>query len=229
MIFLTGDTHREIDIHKLNAKQFPQGKLLAKTDYVIVSGDFGFLWDYSNANKWWLNWISSRGFTTLFVDGNHENFDMIDALPVTQWNGGNVHVINNSVIHLMRGQVFNIEGLNFFTFGGAESVDKADRKRYIDWWPQEDPSWIEYEEGLSNLERHGNKVDYILTHTCSSNTLLALESKIGQLKPITSQNKFFDVLAEQVTYKHWYFGHFHEDMQIDDKHTVLYNSVVRIN
>lgn len=95
---------------------------------------------------------------------NHENHDALDAYPVEFWNGGKVHKISDSIIHLMRGQVFTIEGKKFFTMGGAESHDKIYRKEGISWWPREMPSNDEYEEGLANLDKVNNQVDYILSH-----------------------------------------------------------------
>ncbi len=38
-IFFTGDIHGSIDIQKLNATNFPEGKNLTKDDYVIICGD----------------------------------------------------------------------------------------------------------------------------------------------------------------------------------------------
>ena len=95
---------------------------------------------------------------------NHENHDALDAYPVEFWNGGKVHKISDSIIHLMRGQIFTIEGKKFFTMGGAESHDKIYRKEGISWWPREMPSNDEYEEGLANLDKVNNQVDYILSH-----------------------------------------------------------------
>lgn len=43
MIFITGDVHGEIDIHKLNTKNFPIQRELTKDDYVMVAGDFGLV------------------------------------------------------------------------------------------------------------------------------------------------------------------------------------------
>lgn len=46
-------------------------------DYVIICGDFGGVWDFeieSMREKMNLEWLNSRNFTTLFVDGNHENY-----------------------------------------------------------------------------------------------------------------------------------------------------------
>ena len=40
--------------------------------------------------------------------------------PVAEWHGGKVHRIRPHVLHLMRGQIFELEGCRFFTMGGAK-------------------------------------------------------------------------------------------------------------
>ena len=116
MIFVTGDTHGSLDIHKLNTVNFHQ-KDLSKQDYVVILGDFELLWNNSGKDKYWLDWLNKKNFTTLFVDGNHENFDLLNSFEVDTWCGGKVHHIRNSIFHLMRGQVFSIDGYTIFTMG----------------------------------------------------------------------------------------------------------------
>lgn len=130
-MFVTGDLHGYEDISKLNSKRFPANKHLTKEDYVIVAGDFGLVWDHQQDELYWRKWLARKNFTTLFIDGNHENFDLLNSYPVEQWNGGKIHKINDSILHLMRGQVFSIHGLKVFTFGGAQSHDKAYRKENV--------------------------------------------------------------------------------------------------
>lgn len=52
MIFITGDTHGEIDIRKFNSRKFPEQKNLSKSDFVIVAGDFGIPWDRTKEYKY---------------------------------------------------------------------------------------------------------------------------------------------------------------------------------
>ena len=85
MFFITGDTHR--DFTRFSAKSFPEQKNMSKDDYVIVCGDFG-IWDTSNEERYWLGWLNDKPFTTLFVTGNHENFDLLKVLPIENWRGG---------------------------------------------------------------------------------------------------------------------------------------------
>lgn len=103
MIYITGDIHG--DPTRLSKEAFPEQSKMTKEDYVIVCGDFGLVWDQieSKTEEYWLNWLQNKPFTTLFVDGNHENHDRLDAMPVSEWNGGNVHFVRPNVIHLIRG------------------------------------------------------------------------------------------------------------------------------
>ena len=115
MIYITGDIHGSP--YRFSTREFPEGKEMTKDDVVIICGDFGLIWDLDENNveeKYWLNWLEEKLFTTIFVDGNHENFDRLYNYPVEKWNGGNVHKIRPSVIHLMRGQVFQLCGKKFF-------------------------------------------------------------------------------------------------------------------
>ena len=136
MIFITGDTHGDVNFLKLKelakSRKESNKPALTKSDYVIICGDFGGVWNKGRFNQD-LQAFKRLPFTVLFVDGNHENFDILDALPVEIWKGGKVHRVVDNVIHLMRGQVFTIESKTFFTFGGAESIDKDTRAEGESW------------------------------------------------------------------------------------------------
>ena len=167
MIYVTGDTHIPIDIRKLNVKNFPEQRNMTKNDYLIICGDFGGVWNNSKEELYWRKWLQEKPFTTLWIDGNHENFELLNTFQVQEWKGGKVHFINDSVIHLMRGQVFTIDGLKFFTMGGASSIDKQFRVEGKSWWKEEIPSKEEFDEALDNLDKHKWEVDYVITHTIS--------------------------------------------------------------
>ncbi len=145
MIYLTGDAHGEHDMPKLSSKRFPQGKDLTKEDYVIILGDFGLLWDIelSPIEIYWLNWLENKPWTTLFIDGNHENFNRINALPEVSMFGSKVGKVNDSVFHLKRGHIYNINDMKILTIGGAASIDKMQRTENISWWKEELISYTE--------------------------------------------------------------------------------------
>lgn len=250
MIYATGDTHGDW-MHRLNMASFPEQKDMKKDDYVVILGDFG-LWDDSRRERHALDWLEGRNFTTLFVDGNHENYDMLDAMPVQEWHGGRVHALRPSVLHLMRGQVFTIQDRRFFAFGGARSHDISDgildasapdyRKRrrlldarnalyridHISWWAREMPSEAEMEEGRKNLAACGNKVDYIITHSPCTGLIAELEGGEGHLVP-DALTDYLEQVRETVSYGHWLFGHMHVNMPYPVyASSCLYEQIVRI-
>ena len=124
MIYITGDTHG--GFQRFGSKYFPQQTQMGRNDYMIICGDFGGLWDGGQKDQHWLDWLAEKPFTTLFVDGNHENFDLLNALPEKEWHGGRVHEVRENILHLMRGQIFTFSGLTWFTMGGASSHDIQD-------------------------------------------------------------------------------------------------------
>lgn len=229
MIYVTGDIHGSIEVgSRFNSRNFPQGRSLTKQDYVLIVGDFGLLWADDAEDKFWLKWLANKPWTTLFIDGNHENFNLLEAYPVSEWNGGKVHLINSSIIHLMRGQVFEIEGKKFFTFGGAASHDKEFRKIDISWWEREMPSDEEYLKGIKNLEKNHWAVDYVFSHICSEDALCWLITRYNLLVEIDDMHKYFLKIKSKLLYSKWFFGHFHYDVELPDNERLVYKDVVRI-
>ena len=229
MIYLTGDTHIPIDISKLNTKNFPEQREMTREDFLIVLGDFGLLWHEDKEYKHWLTWLQQKPFTILWLDGNHENHDWIQSLPVQTWHGGNVHFIADNIIHLMRGQIFGIEGKNFFVMGGAQSSDRQYRVEGKSWWAGEVPSEVEGFEAFRNIkELHatGGPVDYVLTHTCPRFLIPILFAVYNNDDPTT---KLLDVIHLQVMDEitGWYFGHWHEDVDLEKYHC-LHDRVMRL-
>lgn len=229
MILITGDTHCPHDMQKLNTTNFPQQKNLTKKDFLIICGDFGMVWwpkfvkNYKE-DLYWQNWLREKNFTTLFVDGNHENHAMLTELPIIDMFGGKVGKVCDSIYHLKRGEIYTIEGKKFFCFGGARSHDKHLRREGISWWSEEMPSMNEMNYGIDNLKKYDNSVDYIITHCCGSD----MQAKISPYYETDSLTQYFKFLGSEVEFKHWYFGHYHDDIEIDDKHTCLFNKIVEI-
>ena len=210
MIYVTGDCHQNFE--RFNASIFPEQNDMTKDDYVIICGDFGGVWNKDEESKeetMLMDWLDCKFFTTLFVDGNHENFDRLYEYPVEEWHGGKVHKIRPSVIHLMRGQVFDIEGASFFTFGGATSHDidggilepddpdfKKKRKKlnkgilpyrinHVSWWERELPTEEEAKSVMDEVKEESptNKSSLILLfHPNGHNFLLTGDACSATLK-----------------------------------------------
>lgn len=225
MIYVTGDTHIPIDISKLSSKNFPQQKELTKNDYVIICGDFGGVWYGGPKDDYWLDWLEEKNFTTLFVDGNHENFAALSQYEPCSWNGGKVQFIRPSVVHLMRGYVYDLEGMKIFAMGGARSSDRAFRTEGVSWWPEEMPNEEEIRRARQNLAINDNQVDIIITHDAPRSIARMIDfakSEDDELMP------FFDEIRNTVGYRHWYCGHFHVDWNVDESHTVIYNKIIQL-
>lgn len=231
-IFVTGDTHG--DFRRFTSNNFKNGKDLDKSDFMIITGDFGGIWDVNQSGpqeKHWLNWLDEKPWTTLFVSGNHENFDRLDKFPLIDMFGSKVGKINNSIFHLRRGEIYNIAGRNIFTFGGGYSIDKARRTEFISWWKQEQPSNEEYKKGLKTLKAANNTVDYIITHTAPEIMFNKLGEVFWMEEKIPGEEQlraYFDMLITNINYKQWFCGHFHKDWSVN-KFNFLYFNIEELN
>lgn len=228
MIYLTGDTHGTIEIGKLSRANLAVERVEpGEDDFVIILGDFGLVFapdGQSAEERWWLKWLDKKPWTTLFIDGNHENFARLNALPEEEWHGGRVHRVSESVLHLMRGQVFEIDGRSFFTMGGAASHDRQFRKEGRSWWPEELPSEEELARADAALDGCGRRVDYVLTH-CAP-TLVQ-----GRINPTFLPDRLTEYLQhvrDTTAFHRWHFGHYHIDREYDDGFCALYDCVVPI-
>ena len=224
MICVTGDTHHDRE----RVKEVVNRLELTENDTLIVTGDFGFLYYDTYAEQLVLNALSLLPCTICFVDGNHECFPAIFRYPEEIWNGSRVHKIRENIYHLMRGQVYEIEGKKIFTMGGAYSVDRMFRKLNVSYWEEEIPSQEEMEEARRNLEYHNYDVDYILTHTLPSSVKLLMGYDVSQEHEEDSDfTDFLDEVREKTSYKRWFAGHFHMNKIVSpaDNITVLYEGV----
>ena len=250
MIYITGDCHGSFR-WRFSSVNFPQQFRCKKNDYVIVAGDFGNSLSEDSPDASELEWLEQCPWTTLFVDGNHEQFENLSQYPVEEWMGGKVHRIKSSVIHLMRGQVYEIDGLKIFAFGGAKSHDISDgilepddpeydskkkmwewlgkkyRINYINWWKEELPSEEEMEEGAKNLKRHGNKVDLIITH-CAP-TEIQTQHFGNRDYESDRLTDYLQYIHDSVEYRTWYFGHYHSNKKISDREMVVFDEIVKIS
>lgn len=223
MVYVTGDMHG--DEERLYDSEW---RKLKSGDILIVCGDFGYLWNGGKREKSVIEYLGSRKFNVCFVDGTHENFSKINSCRETIWKGGHVHRINGNMYHLMRGQIFNFDGLKVFTFGGGESEDREVRNSEESgiWFREELPSPGELATGANNLDEAGLKVDYIITHEPPLKLKSAMLSRKGQDDRPNKLNGYFEELAKSVNFSHWYFGSLHEDRLVTENYTCLFKKIV---
>lgn len=217
-ILITGDTHGDLSLIR-----FQKAKKL-KPDYLIVTGDFGYLYDGSKEEVNALNQLEKMPYTILWVDGNHENFDLLKTYPDIEYKGGIAQQIRKNIFRLKRGEIYTIEGKTFFTFGGAKSIDRMFRTLGKSYWIEECPTDEEKNYGLNNLCKANNKVDYIITHTCPLDTLY----EIIPYPEEDDLSNYFQFIKDNIMFDKWYFGHLHFDMNVNEKEYCLYRNIVEI-
>lgn len=292
-IFVTGDTHgphrhgmNSVDgfMHRFSTDSFPEQKKMNKDDYVIICGDFGGIWatdrenaDETSEERYTLDWLDKKPFTTLFIPGNHENYDRLiggiddrllncwlydkltekgrDRLtkgyPQSDWHGGKIRSIRDSVLMLESGYIFDINGCKCFAFGGARSHDISDGilepwkfknnkefgeeyKRWwltkpmfrvfgTSWWPQEMPDQTIMDRGLQ-AAKTAKSVDFVFTHDApASDKIFMGYSETDEL------NRYFEKIIDVMSYKKWFCGHLHDNRTLPENKLLLYEQIIQID
>lgn len=223
MIFITGDIHGDRDrLSRWRLRKLQEG------DTLIICGDFGFLWDDSKTEQSYLQNLGKRKYNICFIDGTHENFNLLNNYEISQWNGGKVHKIYGNLYHLMRGQIFEIEGKKIFTMGGGESSDVDIRRDVNAWSKDEIPTQEELLEGAENLEVAGYDMDVIVTHEPPLKVKSFLNLNDNEMLRVTALNAYFEELSEHCKFKKWFFGSLHLDKYISGTHRAIFKDVINI-
>jgi len=164
-------------------------------------------------------------FTVAFLDGCHENFDLLERYPLEEWNGGPVHRIATNLVHLMRGNVYTIENQTYFVFGGGHSQDYEFRCNTQNWWEQEHPTHQEIKSAIHTLAQHENRVDYVLTHEPPASLKDCLGVDVLQRLEI---HTFFEDIIRVCQYRKWFFGKCHIDRYIPMKFFAVFEQVLPV-
>ena len=220
MVFVTGDLHGEWA--RFRARGMRQ---LHRGDTLLVCGDFGFLWDGSRREQAMLRKIECLPFTVAFVDGCHENYDMLLALPVEEWNGAPVHRVGKNIVHLMRGEVYTIEEHTYFAFGGGNSGDLEFRNEPNSWWEQERPTRQEIQHGMDTLQAYDNQIDYIITHEPPALLKDCLGVRDSEHVEV---HRFFEDVTKACIYRKWFFGKCHINKYIPVKFYAVFDAVLPV-
>ncbi len=240
-IYLTGDTHGCWGTAKSNVLGLKDRlEKVENGSTVIILGDFGFIFmNHHTPKRTWLKseqdklkkmqkYCSERDIILMFIDGNHENFNRLyNDYPLCEKYGGQCRQIDDNIYHIERGSILTINELKFFCCGGGDSVDKAYRNFNVDWWEQEMLTKAQEDLSVDNLANNQWEVDYILTHCCTNEQILKIDD-YKVLYGINSFDKFFENIEKYTKFRHWYYGHMHEDTQTDDKHTCVYGKVIKL-
>lgn len=191
-IIITGDTHADwISLNELIVKQSP--------NRLIVCGDFGY---WPKISKFDINQLKPQNTIINWCDGNHEDHWTLKERKSNE--------IVKNVFYQPRGSVLQVNDKNILFFGGAYSIDKEMRRIGYDWFPDEIPSYADF----NAVEDLNLKVDVVISHTCPH------EFKIEEHPYIRGNGKIHDVTRTLLSFilnkfkpQLWYFGHWHIAMQ----------------
>ncbi|MCR5484142.1 MAG: metallophosphoesterase [Clostridiales bacterium] len=222
MIYVTGDTHGDY-----SRFSNPRLKQLKKGDTLIICGDFGFVWNGSEAEEKILRKLGKKKYNICFIDGTHENFDLLKKYKVIDWNGGKAQQISGNVYHLCRGQIFNIDGLSVFTMGGGESPDYDIRVESNTWSKAEIPTRQELIDAAQNINDANGIVDIIITHEPPLKIKGFLQLKENtEIVRVTGLNTFFEEISSYCKFKRWFFGSMHEDKYISTTYVGVFQNII---
>jgi len=240
--FVVGDIHGNTSV--FSKSKFPLQADLTKDDVVFQLGDFGVLWYYPESllhfkDDELLNDLAAASFSLFVIPGNHENYDLINALPIVEKWGSPVfvlHLEDGDIFFAKRGEVYTVNAKTIFTFSGAKTFD-ADRfslkdldqirqtEKYgrkiisiddINYWEGELATKEEREHAIKNLSEHNYKVDFIFTHTAPRDIINEFIFKTDDTEGKFSDPTvdFLDNICELVEFKEWHYGHMHHNYSI---------------
>ncbi|MBP5092092.1 MAG: metallophosphoesterase [Bacilli bacterium] len=201
MIYITGDTHGLVDFGRLVT--YFSTRHVSRDDILIILGDAGIVW---NEETPYAPYYEELGLTIYYIDGNHENFFLLNKLPIVERNGARMHRVSEHIFHILRGEVLHLGGYSFLCLGGATSIDKAYRIEGISYWREENISYEDMENVFNNLEKEGDHFDFVLTHCAPTSVIRHMFQYEGD-----GDTKILETLAMRISYNDWLFGHYHQD------------------
>ena len=212
MVYITGDMHGELD--RFSDKTI---KKLKKGDFLIVCGDFGFIWDNSPDELKARRKIAKKPFYTLFIEGINENHSLLAKFPETEFMGGKAQQIEGNIFRLKKGEAYTICEKKFLTIGGGDTLDYVTENPDGTLFSDEERKNID-----ESLKRHEKKFDYIITHDAPNS--------IKQFMGI-GEHSFGHICEElenifkTASFTRWFFGKYHLDKQISYKLCAVFSKV----
>lgn len=213
MIFITGDTHG--DYEDLNSRSL---KRIKKGDKLIITGDFGFIWDNSAKEIKNLQKLSKKKYDVLFVEGAHEDFDRLKEYPECDLYCGKGYKIDHNIYCLKRGEIYQIEGKTILALGGGlppyeDDYDSEEKKSM--------PTEEELKTVVDNIQSLGRRVDLIITHEAPA----SVKRVIDRNAVVNDLNIFLDTVLHNTRFKKWFFGSLHQDRAVSQNLICVYQDV----
>ena len=215
MIYITGDTHGDYEV--FNERRLGH---LKKGDTLIITGDFGFIWDNSKKEIKNLKKLSKQKFDILFVEGAHENFERLKEFEEVPYREGTARKIADNIYCLNRGELYLIEGKTLFALGGGLPPE-ADATEESPSLPNDE----ELEYAVVNLQEQHRQVDLIITHEAPA----SVKRLIDRGAAINDLNIFLDTVMHNTRYQKWFFGSLHQDRALSENLICVFEDVYTIS
>lgn len=74
------------------------------------------------------------------------------------------------------------------------------------------------------LEQANRKTDYVITH-CAPTSVVRQLNRDYQPDTLTD---FLEIVERRLEFGHWLFGHYHRNQAVNEKHTLLWEDIVRL-
>lgn len=217
MIYITGDIHG--DLEAFSERRLGQ---LKKGDKLIVTGDFGFVWDNSKEELKALQKLAKKKYDILFVEGAHENFEQLRKYPEADLYLSKAYKLDHNIYCLKRGEIYTIDGHSVFALGGGlppyMSEDEAEPALSM-------PSDDELKYAVDNIRSHSRRVDIIVTHEAPA----SVKKLIDRSAVINDLNIFLDTVLHNTGFKKWYFGSLHRDRKVSENLICVFEEVHKVN
>ena len=209
MIYVTGDIHGDYEA-------FCERRLsrIKSGDKLIVTGDFGFVWDNSKKEIKNLAKLAKKKYDILFVEGAHENFELLRKYPEADLYLGKAYKLAKNIYCLKRGEIYKIDGKTVFALGGGLAPYADNDCRAISLPTDE-------EDNIQSLRR---EVDLIITHEAPA----SVKKLVERDATINDMNIFLDTVLHNTRYGHWYFGSLHQDRDVSEKLTCVFEEVHKV-
>ena len=196
-VLITGDIHGDFgQLNRIINKKKP--------DIVICCGDFGY-------------WPGHPGFKEIkpglskiyWVPGNHERWDLLEEeygrhglnpIPMTVDN----EFKNENIFYCPIGSTLEINDKTYLFVGGADSIDKAWRTTYVNWFPQEILNERDLDFIVATVE---GKVDVVISHTCPIS--FNMKETRRDDKEVDPSRYILQEVLKEFEPEEWWFGHWH--------------------
>lgn len=173
-VLFVGDVHGALGWLKLVVREAER----QRCDAIVQLGDFGY-WPHTPEGRRYLaeatRLLDAANLTLWFIDGNHENFDMLwsDEHPLAE-DGS--QLVAPRVRYLARGQRLRWRGVELLALGGAHSIDRdwrlqAEPHPRSYWWPQETLTHRDVQRACE-----GGRCDILLSHDAPAGVTIFADS-----------------------------------------------------